>query len=119
MFLLVKTAYKIDYIVFLSNKNKIHKEENNMANNLEIAGAVADILASAATSKKGRKAICGTYSDGTPRSMVDAWRDEYISPKDRERWDKMKKKKKKAKKNAKKNKKKGKKKNSSVVWTYF
>jgi hypothetical protein len=51
--------------------------------------------------------------------MIDAWRDEYISPKDRERWDKLKDQKKKNKKKKKKNKKKGKKKNNSVVWTYF
>lgn len=57
-------------------------------------GVVETIISSAA----GQKFICGTYSNGKPRSVVDAWRDEVISPKDRERWEKEKRKKKKKRK---------------------
>lgn len=70
-----------------------------------IIGGIADF----ALSEQGQKFICGTYSNGKPRSLVDAARDEYISPKDRERWEKQKKKKKKAKKKAAK-------KNSVDIW---
>ena len=59
-----------------------------------IVKAVSDVL----MSDKGQKFVCGTYSNGKPRSVVDALRDEYISPNDRDRWDKAKKKKKKKKK---------------------
>ena len=51
-------------------------------------------------SDSGQKFLCGTYSNGEPRSVVDAMRDEYISPDDRANWDKKKKKKKKKKKQA-------------------
>lgn len=69
---------------------------------------LAKLFVDCAMSKEGQKFFCGTYSNGKPRSMVDALRDEFISPKDRERWEKKKKKKKKQtkKKNKKKNKKK-------------
>lgn len=68
--------------------------------------AVVDSLSSLATSEKGQKFICGTYSNGKPRNLVDALRDECISPKDRKKWEKKKKKKaKKRKKNGKKKKK--------------
>lgn len=49
-------------------------------------------------SDSGQKFLCGTYSNGKARSVVDAMRDEYISPSDREKWEKTKKKKKKKKK---------------------
>lgn len=68
-----------------------------------VVGSVADFV----LSDKGQRFICGTYSNGKPRSLVDAARDEYISPKDRERWEKEKKKKKKAKK---------KKKSTNDIW---
>ena len=45
-------------------------------------------------SDSGQKFLCGTYSNGEPRSVVDAMRDEYVSPDDRANWDKKKKKKK-------------------------
>ena len=41
-------------------------------------------------SDKAQKAICGTYSDGTTRSLKDAINDEIISPSDRESWELMK-----------------------------
>lgn len=67
---------------------------------------VLKLLAECALSKDGQRFLCGTYSNGKPRSVVDALRDEFISPKDRERWEKKKKKKKKQgkKKNKKKKK---------------
>ena len=70
-----------------------------------IVKTVSDVVLSDA----GQKSLCGTYSDGKTRSFADAMRDEYISPKDREKWEK-KKAKKKGKKKDKKKKKKGKKK---------
>lgn len=33
----------------------------------------------------GKKMIFGTYTDGSPRSLVDAWNDEIMSPKSREK----------------------------------
>lgn len=72
--------------------------------------AAIGVIETIASSKIGQKFICGTYSDGKPRSVVDAWRDEYISPKDRERWEKKKRKKKKKKKKEAKKRKKEKKK---------
>lgn len=69
---------------------------------LSVAPIVKEIV-DTALSEKGQKFICGTYSNGRARSVVDAMRDEYISPKDRERWDEIKKvKKKKGKKKKKK-----------------
>lgn len=41
-------------------------------------------------SDKAQKAFCGTYSDGTTRSLKDAINDEIISPSDRETWELMK-----------------------------
>lgn len=73
-----------------------------------IIGGIGDFI----LSESGQKFICGTYSNGKPRSLVDAARDEYISPKDRERWEKTKKKKKK------KSKKKKSKNDVSGIW-YF
>lgn len=59
--------------------------------------AMLKVLSNVAMSEKGQSFICGTYSDGEPRSVIDAVRDEYISPGDRARWDKKKRKKKKQK----------------------
>lgn len=57
-----------------------------------------------AMSEKGQKVLFGTYSNGRTRSAIDAWRDETISPKDREKWEKKKKKKEKKRKKDKKKK---------------
>lgn len=35
-------------------------------------------------SEEGKKFLCGTYTDGTPRSLIDAWNDEILSPKSRD-----------------------------------
>ena len=63
---------------------------------------IASIVSDTLLSERGQKFICGTYSNGKPRSVTDALRDEYISPKDRAYWEKKKKKKKKSKKKKKK-----------------
>lgn len=76
------------------------KSNKNAKEILSIASSAVDFL----TSDKGLRIVCGTYSDGKTRSVVDALRDEYISPKDRERWEKKKAKKKKKKKKGKKKK---------------
>lgn len=86
---------------------------------LEIGKALTGILSRAADfamSEDGQKFICGTYSNGKPRSLADAARDEFISPKDREDWEKKKKKKKKKNKKAKKKAKKKIEKVSSDFW---
>lgn len=75
--------------------------ENENMNGKTIATIVGTI-AGAAFSEGGRKFLCGTYSDGSPRSLSDALNGEIYSPKERE------KKIKKYKKSKKKNKKKGK-----------
>ena len=72
---------------------------------IDIEAAIG-VIETIASSKVGQKVLFGTYSDGKPRSAVDAWRDEYISPKDREKWDKKKRKKKKKKKKEEKKRKK-------------
>lgn len=77
-----------------------------MAIDPKVIGGIVKQVSDVALSSKGQQFLCGTYSDGKPRSFVDAMRDEYVSPKDRERWEKQKKKKKKKKKKGKKGKKK-------------
>ena len=74
-------------------------EDNKIATFAKVAGTVAGIV----TSDAGKKFLCGTYSDGSPRSLADALNGEIRSPEDRE---KMMKKIKKAKKKSKKKKKK-------------
>lgn len=73
-----------------------------MAIDPKTIGSIVHQISDVALSSKGQQFLCGTYSDGKPRSFVDAMRDEYVSPKDRERWEKQKKKKKKKKKGKKK-----------------
>jgi hypothetical protein len=77
------------------------KEENGMAIDPKTVVAVAKQVSDVVLSEGGQKFLCGTYSDGKPRSMIDAMRDEYVSPKDRKKADKKKKKKKKNKKKGK------------------
>lgn len=48
-----------------------------MSTTEEILKRVGDLVASSNT----RRLICGEYSDGTPRSLVDAINGEYKSPK--------------------------------------
>lgn len=44
---------------------------------------VANAVTTAITDPKVQKALFGTYSDGSTRSLVDAWNDEILSPKDK------------------------------------
>lgn len=73
-------------------------------------------------SEKGKKFICGTYSDGTARSITDAINGEIISPKEKEKRKSIKKiknkskKKKKNKKKKSKNKNKKNKSNDNIYW---
>ena len=62
-----------------------------LAVNLKMITGAIEKVADIAMSSSGQKFICGTYSDGKPRSGVDAMRDEYVSPKDRMEYDKKKK----------------------------
>ena len=65
-------------------------------------GSKKDVLKGAITaaseiilSEKGKRFLCGVYTDGTTRSLPDAITGEIISPKDRADYGKKKKKKKK------------------------
>ena len=69
-----------------------------MSVDIKKIGTVIKQVSNVVMSDKGQKFLCGTYSNGEPRSVVDAMRDEYVSPDDRADWDKKKKKKKKNKK---------------------
>lgn len=73
-----------------------------MSLNIKAVTTTIKQVADIAMSNSGQKFICGTYSNGKPRSVVDAMRDEFVSPEDRANWDKKKKKKKKNKKKKKK-----------------
>lgn len=55
-------------------------------------------------SEKGKRFLCGEYTDGTTRSLPDAITGEIISPKDRAAYENGKKKKTKKKKKGKKKK---------------
>ena len=89
---------------------KERKEDTDM--NLKKITAAVTAIAGVAFSEGGRKFLCGTYSDGTPRSLSDALSGEIYSPEERE---------KKLKKLEKSKKKKQKKKNKSGCFdiTYF
>jgi len=52
---------------------------------VKIAGAVATILGEVASSKKIKKNLLGTYSDGSTRSVVDAISGEYLSAKSKKK----------------------------------
>lgn len=73
--------------------------DDKMKDVAKIIGTIGSIV----ISKEGRKFLCGTYADGSPRSLKDALNGEIYSPKEK---DKKLKKHKKAKKKNKKNKKK-------------
>lgn len=62
--------------------------------------AVSEII----LSDKGKRFLCGEYTDGTTRSLPDAITGEIISPKDRAAYENGKKKKSKKKKKGKKKK---------------
>ena len=47
-----------------------------LAVNLKMITGAIEKVADIAMSSSGQKFICGTYSDGKPRSVVDAMRDE-------------------------------------------
>ena len=66
-----------------------------MSINVKTIATTVKQVANVVMSDSGQKFLCGTYSNGEPRSVVDAMRDEYVSPDDRAKWDKKKKKKKK------------------------
>lgn len=60
----------------------------------KLIGVVTETL----TDKNVQKALFGTYSDGSSRSLVDCVNGEFLSPKDREKYVYKKKKKGKKKK---------------------
>lgn len=79
--------------------NDESEADNKIAAIAKVAGTVAGIV----TSDAGKKFLCGTYSDGTPRSLTDALNGEIISPEDKgKKIKKYEKKKKKLKKKKKK-----------------
>lgn len=66
---------------------------------------ILDAVVAVSKSPSIQKALLGSYSDGTPRSLTDALDGEVLSPKQREEYLYKKKKKKHKKKNKKKKKK--------------
>lgn len=71
--------------------------------NVEAIISIATATVGLLSTKKCRRFLFGTYSDGTVRSLTDALNDEYRSPEDRDRRTRLDKaKKKKAKKNKRK-----------------
>ena len=77
----------------------MEKEDDEMK--LEKIAKITGVVAGAILSEGGRKFLCGTYSDGTPRSLQDALNDELYSPEERKKRLKKLQKKKKKKKNKK------------------
>lgn len=75
------------------------KEDEKM--DIDKIAKIAGVVTGAILSEGGRKFLCGTYSDGTPRSLQDALNDEIYSPEEREKRLKKLAKKKKKKKNKK------------------
>lgn len=67
----------------------------------ELISAAIEVAKAVGTSDDFKSFMCGTYSDGTPRSLPDALNDEILSPKQKkkamEAKEKQKKKKKKKK----------------------
>lgn len=58
-------------------------DENEADNKIAMIAKVAGTVAGIVTSDAGKKFLCGTYSDGTPRSLTDALNGEIISPEDK------------------------------------
>ena len=75
-----------------------------MADLSKIAEVVAVIGKEVVGNGDVKKFTCGTYTDGTPRNLVDALNGEYLSPKTKKKHNKKKKKYLKNKKKIKKNK---------------
>ena len=73
-----------------------------MADISRIAEVVALVGKEVLTNGDIKKFACGTYTDGSTRSFVDAINGEYLSPKTKKKHEKKKKKYLKAKKKAKK-----------------
>ena len=64
--------------------------------NIKTVGVMIDVASSILANEKITKFLCGTYSDGSARSLIDSLNGEYVSPVDKVK--KLKKKKKKKKK---------------------
>lgn len=83
------------------------KGEDEKDMSVQKVAAIVGTIGTALFSEGGRKFLCGTYADGTPRSVSDALSGEIYSPEERnKKFEKYVK-----NKNKKKSKKKGKKKN--------
>ena len=67
----------------------------------DVAGAAVVGAVNLMKDEKVSKFLIGTYSDGTNRNVVDAMNGDFLSPQDKEKWEKKKKKKKKARKKGK------------------
>lgn len=58
-------------------------------------GVIVEVASSILANEKIGKFLCGTYNDGTTRSLIDSLNGEYKSPKEKVKKEKKKKKKKK------------------------
>ena len=70
----------------------------------DVVKGVVKAASEISLSEKGKRFLCGEYTDGTTRSLPDAITGEIISPKDRAAYENGKKKKSKKKKKGKKKK---------------
>lgn len=61
-------------------KGGVNMKEEFIAAALSVGKKALDYVGT----EDGKKMLFGTYTDGEPRSFVDAWNDEIISPKTRE-----------------------------------
>lgn len=81
------------------------KGEDEKDMSVQKVAAIVGTIGTALFSEGGRKFLCGTYADGTPRSVSDALSGEIYSPEERnKKFEKYVKNKKKSKKKGKKKK---------------
>lgn len=83
------------------------KDNRGSSLNNMLMNGIGEIISGIVDGLSHQDMICGKYSDGTPRSLIDAIRGDYISPKKKKKLMKASKKAKKDKKKLKKMKKDG------------
>lgn len=61
---------------------------------IKVLGVIIDVASTILANERVGKFLCGSYSDGSSRSLIDSLNGEYLSPKDKVKKSKKKKKKK-------------------------
>ena len=62
---------------------------------IKALGVIIDVASTILANERVGKFLCGSYSDGSSRSLIDSLNGEYLSPMDKVKKSKKKKKKKK------------------------